>query len=149
MAPKNKYSLTVVSPMGRFLHHQGFRFSLKETVKAPKKRFGLPCYDKSICQVEHCKEVDEVLVHVRTIYRNPCDKDCERRINLKPISVTLCIKAKCEFFNPMGCYCQKYVDENKRRHKPKPFQFSKGLRTPSGGDRGFYGHKRLDGKGFV
>jgi hypothetical protein len=26
---------------------------------------------------------------------------------------------------------------------------AKGLRTSSGGERGFYGHKRLDGKGFV
>jgi hypothetical protein len=62
----------------KFIHYHGFRFDLKETVKAPEKRFGLPCYDFSICQIEHCKEVDKVVQ--RTIYRYSCDKDCERRI---------------------------------------------------------------------
>jgi len=34
-----------------------------------------------------------------------------------------------------------------RRHKPTPFAFSRGITTPT--DHGFYGKKRLDGKGFV
>jgi hypothetical protein len=85
----------------------------------------------------------------RKIYRKPCDEDCKRRIVIGDVPITVCIKAKCEFFKPQGCYCQKYVDEYRKPHKPKPFQFAKGLRTPSGGDRSWYGHKRLDGKGFV
>jgi len=47
---------------------------------------------------------------------------------------------------PIG-FCKKYVEENKKRHKPAPFKFFKGLTTPT--DHGFYGKKRLDGKGFV
>ena len=78
-----------------------------------------------------------------------CEKDCKRRINLREVSVAVCVKAKCEFFVSEGGYCKKYVEENKRRHKPKKYQQPVGLRTPSGGERGFYGHKRLDGKGFV
>lgn len=83
------------------------------------------------------------------IYRKPCDEDCDKRVVLCDTPIRVCIRAKCEFFKSQGCYCQKFVEENKRRHKPPAFQFPKGLRTPSGGDGGFYGHKRLDGKGFV
>jgi hypothetical protein len=146
--------------MPKFIRYQGFRFNPKEKVKAPKKRFGLPCYDKSICQVKHCEKCDFVVNEEKisplgnykiepTIYRKPCDEDCKRRIVLGDVPIKVCIKSKCEFFKPQGCYCQNYVDECKKPHKPKAFQFAKGLRTPSGGDRGFYGHKRLDGKGFV
>jgi Fe-S-cluster containining protein len=64
-------------------------------------------------------------------------------------SVTEKQKAKCEFLDSESGFCDKYFEESRKRHKPKPFQFAKGLRTPSSGDRGWYGHKRLDGKGFV
>lgn len=146
--------------MGKFLHYQGFRLNPKEMMKAPKHRFGLPCYSKEICQVEHCSKYDTIVNEEKitllgdykfepTIYRKPCDEDCPRRLVLGDVSIRVCIRSKCEFFKPQGCYCQKFVEENKRRHKPPAFQFPKGLRTPSGGDRGFYGQKRLDGKGFV
>jgi hypothetical protein len=146
--------------MGKYVHYQGLRFRTKEMVKAPRKRSGLPCYDKSICRVEHCSKYDTIVNEERitpfgdykiecTIHRNPCDEDCKRRVNVDDVSVEVCIKAKCEFFKPQGCYCQKYVDECKKPHKTPAFNFPTGLRTPSGGGRGFYGHKRLDGKGFV
>jgi hypothetical protein len=84
-----------------------------------------------------------------TIHRQPCDKDCERRVNLDDVPINICIKAKCEFIRFSGIYyCQKHVDESKRKGKRTPFQFPKGMHTPSA-DRAFYGNKRLDGKGFV
>ncbi len=115
-----------------------------------QKARGLACYDKSICQVPHCSEVDTGVPSMRKIFRQPCDKDCKRRINLEEVTIRVCVKSKCEFLSSTlsGCYCKRYVDEARRRHKPPPFQFAKGLRTPSSGDRGFYGHKRLDGKGL-
>jgi hypothetical protein len=144
----------------RFIRYNGFRVNPKELVKAPRRRLGLQCYDKSICQVEHCSKYDTIVNEEKisplgdykfepTIYRNPCDEDCKRRVNLDPVSIQVCIKAKCEWLNVASCYCEKFVEENRRRRKPPAFHFPKGLRTPSGGDRGFYGQKRLDGKGFV
>ena len=101
----------------------------EERIKAPRKRFGSPCYDKGTCSVNFCKEADFLAEGYETtatimlrrnprkeIYRQPCDKDCKRRINLDAVSVKVCIKAKCEFFSPEGFYCKKYVEENKRRH---------------------------------
>lgn len=32
-----------------------------------------------------------------TIYHNPCDEDCKRRLNLTKVSVKVCVKANCEF----------------------------------------------------
>jgi hypothetical protein len=126
----------------------------EEMIKAPKKRFGLPCYDKSTCDVNFCKEVDTIAEGYETtatimlrrkprkeIRRQPCNKECKRRVNLNQVPIHICVKAKCEFFSQEGCYCKKYVEENKRRHKPPPFKFSKGLTTPT--DQGFFGQKRL------
>ena len=122
---------------------------LDEMVKAPKRRYGLPCYDKSLCQISHCSEVDRVVPSMHKIFRQPCDKDCKRRVNLEKVPIRVCLKSKCAHFDVEYSYCKKYIEEERRRHKPPPFQFAKGLRTPSSGNRGFYGHKRLDGKGFI
>lgn len=130
--------------MPKYVHLKGMRFSVNDTVRPPKKRFGLPCYSKDICQVEHCKFVDTVVGY--TITRQPCDKDCERRIVNGYVSIAVCIKAKCDFLTE-GCYCEKFVEENKVKHKPTVMQFPTGLRTPSGEVRGWYGHKKLDGSG--
>lgn len=130
-----------------------------ELIRAPKKRFSLPCYDKSICQREgFCKEVDKIVrEHVytpmgvvksrSTIHRQPCDKDCERRINLDDVPIKVCIKAKCEFLQ--DSYCQKYVQESLVKRPRTAMVFPKGISTATGEVRGFYGKKRLDGKGFV
>jgi len=85
---------------------------------------------------------------VTTICRKPCDEDCKRRGVLADVPTRVCVKAKSEFFAE-SCYCRKYAGEAKRKNKPKPFQFSEGLSTPSAEDRVFYGHKKLAGKGFV
>jgi hypothetical protein len=68
----------------------------------------------------------------------------------KPFYPKILSKITCEHLRAEIATCLiKYVDENKRRHNPKPFQFSKGLCTPSGGDRGFYGHKKAYPKNYT
>jgi hypothetical protein len=108
-------------------------------VIAPKKRFGLRCYDKSICQVDYCKEVDTIIREpVETlrgysmrgkIIRQPCDKDCPRRINLDKVSVKVCVN--CDFLSiqegdrllhiPPAINCLKYIEEARGKHKPTPY----------------------------
>lgn len=111
-------------------------------VTAPKLRFGLPCYDKSICQVEHCSKYDTIVKEEkmtplgeekigRTLYRKPCDEDCKRRLNLDKVSVKVCVKAKCLFLKvqagdrllhiPPAVNCLKYIEESRGKHKPTPF----------------------------
>jgi hypothetical protein len=135
----------------KYVHVNGVRFSSKLEVDAPKRRFGLPCLDKSTCQIDRCKEVDRIeyalefdfrgQTHRRgTIIRQPCDKDCEKRVNLEPVSVAVCAKAQCEFLTESG-WCKKYVEEAKsHRSKPPAFQFAKGLRTPSSESRARKSH---------
>ncbi len=139
-----------------FIRYQGLRFRKTDEVKPPKKRFTVverkiipfPCYTKEICQVPHCSKADRIhrdygkLRAKPMIIRQPCDKDCVRRIVFEKVPITVCIKAKCKYLNIQSGYCEKYVEEAKSpRSKPPPFQFAKGLRTPSGGDRGWYGQK--------
>lgn len=114
-----------------------------DLIKAPKKRYGLPCYDKSICQRESfCKESDRIVHH--TLYRNPCDLDCKMRVNLEDVRVIICLKAKCEFLQ--DSYCQKYVQESLVKRPRKAGTFPKGISTATGEVRGWYGKKGLTGK---
>lgn len=158
--------------MGKYIHYQGYRIDPKEEIRAPKKRFNispsptepdldiakpLPCYTKEICQVEHCKEVDRIVG--RTIFRDECDKDCLKRIVISDVPITVCLlmekmngkplgkKGCCEFLNLDGLWCKKQLEETKVHHRPPPCVFPKGLRTPTGTVRGWYGQKKLDGSG--
>jgi hypothetical protein len=67
---------------------------------------------------------------ISKIVRQPCDKDCPRRINLDKVCVEVC--ANCDFLNvqegnrllhvPPAINCLKYIEESRRRRvKPLPF----------------------------
>jgi hypothetical protein len=64
----------------------------------------------------------------KTIYRNPCDEDCKRRLNLDKVSVKVCVKTDCEHLKvqagdrllhtPPALTCLKYIEEARGKHKP-------------------------------
>ena len=127
--------------MVEVMRFQGQTIRADTMVAAPKIRFGLPCYDKSICEVSRCSKYDTVVKEMEdtlrgykpkfTIYRNPCDEDCKRRLNLAKVSVKVCVKADCEFLKvqegdrllhiPPAINCLKYIEESRSKHKPTPF----------------------------
>lgn len=48
------------------VHVKGIRFDAKTEVTPPKRRFGLPCYDKDSCEVRFCRESDTFVEGRRT-----------------------------------------------------------------------------------
>lgn len=125
--------------MVKVVHFQGQAIRADIEVVAPKKRWNLPCYDKSICQVDHCSKYDTIVKEEmmtplgeekvgRKLYRNPCDEDCKRRLNLDKVSVKVCVKANCEHLKvqegdrllhiPPAINCLKYIEESRGKHKP-------------------------------
>jgi hypothetical protein len=127
----------------KVVRFQGQTIRADIMVKAPKLRFGLPCYDKKTCSVDYCSKKDTITYQEtyapsgigirKVIRRKPCDEDCKRRVNLDNVSVKVCVKANCEFFIvqqgdkllhiPNSLTCVKYIEEARgRRGKPLPFQ---------------------------
>jgi hypothetical protein len=72
----------------------------------------------------------------------PCEKEVGARV---PISIC----ERCEFFDNESGFCDKYIEQENRRHKPKPHSLNYSLRTPSDGKRGFYGKKDIRTGGFA
>jgi hypothetical protein len=78
--------------------------------------------DGEYAQTVFCKKkVDNILND--TIFRQLCNKDCEKRINLdREVSVRVCINAECEYFKPNPYpSCTKYLNEGRHKHKPTKF----------------------------
>ena len=118
-------------------------------VQAPKKRWNLPCYDTSTCQIDYCRLYDRIVKCKPTpiqqrmgveprieIHRKPCGRDnCKSRVNLYPVSVKVCKNCKYakvyagerKYHVSARVECERYVIEAMREAEK--------FRTPYGRDR--------------
>jgi hypothetical protein len=137
-------------------------FPSKTTVKAPKKRFGLPCYDKSICQREaFCPHSDRIVRSERTeledilgrsgrkvIERQQCDRDCKSRVNLEDVLIKVC--RECQFLNvtagihlykvPPRAECFRFILEAMRGAERLPYGRETRIFRRGGGSNWYGGH---------
>lgn len=137
----------------------GIKIKASTLVVAPKKRIDsrkgttvgfLPCYDKSICQIEHCSKYDTVEYVSKMIIRQPCDEDCPKRINIDPVRIRVC--KHCSYIKvqagipihhiPPAINCMKYIEESKNVGKRMPYgRETRIFRRGGIGDNWYGGHK--------
>jgi hypothetical protein len=130
--------------MVKVIRAKGILVKADTLVNAPKKRWNLPCYDKSTCAVDYCSKYDTIkhepiyapsskgMETRKIIYRSECDEDCKRRLNLAKVSVKVCVKANCEYLKvqegdrllhiPPAINCLKYIEESRGKRKPTRYR---------------------------
>ena len=74
----------------------------------------------------------------------PCEKEEGVRI-----PINFCLDSDCEFLDLEHGFCDKYVEQARVRHKAPPHRINETLRTPSSGNRGWYGKKNIRTGGFA
>jgi len=82
-----------------------------ETIKAPKKRYGLPCINRFACESQRCLKKHD-------FFSKHCEEDCQSRINYDSVLMSDCIKADCPYLvkGRKGTFCLKFSQENQEKH---------------------------------
>ena len=140
---------------------KGIAFDAKTEVSAPKRRFGLPCYDKDSCEVNFCKESDRFedgfettltmlrgITPKKRLIRECVNLDCERRINVRGVPIETCkdcehisVQAGVRHYHiPPTANCRKGIAEARQHRRPKPYGMDRRLFHRGGEDHWYGGH---------
>ena len=147
--------------MAKTARIKGIAFSVDTQVSAPRRRFGLPCYDVDSCEVPFCKESDRYedgfdtaltmlrgITPKKRLIRECVNLDCERRINVRGVPIETCkdcehisVQAGVRLYHiPPTANCRRGIAEARQHRRPKPFGRDRRLFHRGGEDHWYGGH---------